>query len=138
VQVAVDSALQLFEHLEEGQVPRVEGHAPIGGRERLVPLVDGSSVDDGNLKLGENLAAGGVQVAGVMVHHGVVEVQVLVAGHVRDVDGVSVVVFEFITLHEHLAFVSGEIEVEQLLGQGYRMPMLQRGIVLTTAVLDQF
>lgn len=74
MQVAIDGALQPLEHLEESQVSGVVFHAIIGGRKRLVPLVDLSSVDDGDLKPGENRGADGVQITGVAVDHGVVEV----------------------------------------------------------------
>jgi len=101
VQVVVDGTLQLFEHLQESQVPGVEGHAGVGWRERLVPLVNFSPVDNGDLKLNEKVAADVFQIVGFVVEHGVVEVQILVAGDARDVDLPSVVVFELVTLHDH-------------------------------------
>jgi hypothetical protein len=136
VQVIVDGSLQPFEHLQKSQVPGVVGHAPIGWRERLVPLVDGSSVDDSDLKLVENFAADGAQIAGVAVNHGVVKIQVLVARHARDVDGHSIMVLELVTLHDHRTFVLPVIEVVQSRKQGYTV-LTSRGLVVGTTVLSQ-
>lgn len=136
VQVAVDGALQLFEHLEEGQVPGVVFYALVGWRERLVPLIDSSSVDDGDLKLVEDLAADSAQVVGVAMNHRVVEIQVLVAGDARDVDAPANVVFERITLHVHRTLVLEVVIIVQFLEQGDAV-LTSRGIVVTTAVLSQ-
>jgi hypothetical protein len=77
-----------------------------------------------------------VHVAGIDVDHGAVEIQVLVAGHVRDVDAPPVVVIEDIALHGHRTEALRVIVVVQSLGQGGTTPVTL-GMVVTTAVLDQ-
>ena len=93
--------LQGREHAQEVQVPGVESNARICCGQSLVPGVNSRSVFDGNLEFGEEFAEDCDDLALLDVDHGVVEIVVLVAGDVGDVDWASVGVVGVVALDDH-------------------------------------
>lgn len=131
--------LQGSEHGEEVRVPRVVGNALIVRGKRLIPFLNGSSIDNGGLEFGEELIEDAADVVRPNVEHGVVQMKVLVASDIRDVDGTSVLVLGDLTLHDHRTDVSGVVVIVQFPNQGYAIAgSVESGAVVVPAVLYEY